>query len=160
MRQPCTLPGSAASTFLLGLYLTSCRTHSIWSSSTSPKNIVTVFWYQSDWSRFHWSTPVGIIVTFVVVALLLGLIHQRVSKRVLLILGAISVLSFACVWILAFRTATYEARYALVGLLAMATLVALALQRWPTAVRWIVPVAGLVGCLIAIHHDVLGVHWT
>ena len=124
-----------------------------------PKNIVTVFWYQSDWNRLHWSTPVGTIITCVVAALLLSLIHQRISRRVLLVLGAISVLSFACVWILAFQTATYQARYALVGISAMATLVALALQRCPTAARWIVPAAGLVGCLIAIHHDVLGVHW-
>jgi 4-amino-4-deoxy-L-arabinose transferase-like glycosyltransferase len=125
-----------------------------------PKNIVTVFWYQSAWGRFQWSTPVGITITCFVVALLFGLIHQRISKRALLVLGAISVLSFACVWLLAFQTATYQARYALVGLTAMATLLALALQRCPTAVRWIVPAAGVVGCLIAIHHDVLGVHWT
>jgi 4-amino-4-deoxy-L-arabinose transferase-like glycosyltransferase len=125
-----------------------------------PKKIVTVFWYQSAWGRFHWSTPVGITITCFVVALLFGLIHQRISKRALLVLGAISVLSFACVWLLAFQTATYEPRYALVGLTAMATLVALALQRFPTAVRWTVPAAGLLGCLIAIHHDVLGVHWT
>ncbi len=125
-----------------------------------PKRIVTGFWYQSDWSRFQWSMLVGIIITCVVALILFALIHQRISRQVLLVLGAISVLSFACVWLLAFQTATYQARYALVGLSAMATLVALALQRWPVAVRWIIPAAGLVGCLIAIHQDVLDIHWT
>ena len=80
--------------------------------------------------------------------------------RALVILGAISVLSFAYVRLLDFQTAIYQARYALVGLTAMATLVPLALQRCPTAVRSIFPAAGLVGCLIAIHHDALSAHWT
>jgi hypothetical protein len=125
-----------------------------------PTRIVTGFWYQSDWARFQWSTLVGIIITCVVVVLLFGLIHQRIPKRVLFVLGAISALSFACVWFIAFETATYQARYALVGLSAMATFVALALQRFTVSVRWIIPAAGLIGCLIAIHQDVLDVHWT
>jgi 4-amino-4-deoxy-L-arabinose transferase-like glycosyltransferase len=125
-----------------------------------PTRIVTGFWYQSDWGRYQWSALTGLIITGVVVVLLLCLIHQRISKRVLAVLGTISVLSFASVWLLAFQTATYQARYALVGLSAMASLLALALQRFPVWVRWMVPAAGLVGCVIAVQQDVLGVHWT
>lgn len=125
-----------------------------------PRIVVTKFWYESDWDVRHWSTTVGLVLTGVVVAVLLGLLHQRLSKRVLVALGVISVLSFSCVWFVAFQTNTYEPRYALVGLVAMITLVSLAVQRWPVPVRWVLPAAGLVGCLVAVQQSVLGVHWT
>jgi len=73
----------------------------------------------------------------------------------LVTLGAIAVLSLLSVWLVAFQTKTFEARYALVGLTAMASLVALALERWPLAVRWLLPAAGCAGTLVAICHDVL-----
>lgn len=117
-------------------------------------------WYESAWGRFHWPTCVGIILACVISAVLFGLSHQRISKRILFVLGAISVLSFLCIWVVAFETATYEPRYAFVGLAAMATLVALALRHWPVAMRWLLPAAGLAGCLIAIQQDILTVHWT
>jgi hypothetical protein len=124
-----------------------------------PRRIVTSFWFESDWGRFHWSMPVGLIITCVIGAVLFGLLHQRLSKRALFALFAISVLSFSCVWLVAFQTSTYEPRYSFVGLAAMATLVALAVRRWPFAIRWVLPAAGLAGCLVAITHDVIGVHW-
>ena len=123
-----------------------------------PNRIVTN-WYESSWGRFHWPTPVGVILACVIAAVLFGLIHQRVSKRDLFVLGAISVLSFLCIWVVAFETATYEPRYAFVGLGAMAALLAVALRRWPLAIRWLFPIAGFVGCLIAIQQDILAVHW-
>jgi 4-amino-4-deoxy-L-arabinose transferase-like glycosyltransferase len=125
-----------------------------------PRTVVTKFWYESDWDVRHWSTGVGLVLTGVVAAVLLGLLRQRLSKRVLVALGALSVLSFSCVWFVAFQTNTYEPRYALVGLVALVTLVALAVQRWPVPVRWVLPAAAFVGCLVAVQQDVLSVHWT
>jgi hypothetical protein len=125
-----------------------------------PNKIASNVWYSSGWGQFHWPQSLGYLITFVVLVLLLGLINRGISNQVLLVLGAIALLSLACVWLLAFQTAAYGARFAYVGIAAIAALVALALQRWPLAIRWLLPAAGVVGCLVAIHQDVLSVHWT
>lgn len=126
-----------------------------------PKRLVTSFWYSSGWGQFHWSASIGFLVTFGVLALLVGLIHQRIPIRVLVVLGSIAALSLACVWLLAFQTATaYGARYAYVGITAIITIVALSVQRWPVLLRWLLPAACLVGTILAIHSDVLEIHWT
>lgn len=129
-----------------------------------PGRIASNFWYGSGWGQFHWPLTVGCLITLAAVlvlfGLLFGLVHRDIAPRVLLVLGAISVLSLACVWFMAFQTPAYGDRFAYVGLAAMATVLALAVQRWPVALRWLLPAAGIVGCLFAIHQDVLGVHWT
>jgi peptidoglycan/LPS O-acetylase OafA/YrhL len=124
------------------------------------RNVLSSFWYMSGWTQFHWSLTVGIAITCVVGVVLLGLMGRSIERWVLITFGAISVLALSCVWFVAFQTVTYEPRYALVGLGAMAVLVALALERWRLPIRWLLPCAGLIGCLVAIHQDVLGVHWT
>jgi 4-amino-4-deoxy-L-arabinose transferase-like glycosyltransferase len=125
-----------------------------------PRKMFSYFWYASGWNQFSWSLSVGIAITCVVGVALLGLIRRSIEKWVLITLGAISVLAFSCVWFVAFQTSTYQTRYALVGLGAMAVLVALALERWRLPIRWLLPCAGLIGSLVAFHQDVLGVHWT
>jgi 4-amino-4-deoxy-L-arabinose transferase-like glycosyltransferase len=125
-----------------------------------PNLFATNFWYTSGWNQFHWSKTVGIVIALVVGVVLFGLFGQHIDRRALLLLGIITVLSLACVWFVAFQTATYQPRYALVGLAAMAILVALALQRWPLWMRWLLPAAGFIGCLVATRLDVLDVHWT
>jgi 4-amino-4-deoxy-L-arabinose transferase-like glycosyltransferase len=126
-----------------------------------PKRLVTSFWYSSGWGQFHWSASIGFLVTCGVLALLVGLIHQRIPIRVLVVLGSIAALSLACVWLLAFQTATaYGARYAYVGITAIIAVVALSVQRWPVLLRWLLPAACLVGTILAIHSDVLEIHWT
>ena len=125
-----------------------------------PNKIASNVWYSSGWGQFHWSQATGYLITFVLLVALVGLINQRIPNRVLLTLGAIGVLSLGCVWLLAFQTAAYGARFAYVGIAPIAVLVALALQRWPLAIRCILPAVGLMGCLVAIHQNVLGVHWT
>ena len=125
-----------------------------------PRRIVDSFWYQSGWDQFHWSTPVNLVITAGFAAALLGLIHRRVSLRVTVTFWTIALSALLCVWVLAFQTATYQARYAYVGLTAICGLAALGLERWRLPVRFILPVAGLVGTLLAIHNDVLGVRWT
>jgi hypothetical protein len=126
-----------------------------------PKRLVTSFWYSSGWGQFHWSAGVGFLVTFAVLALLVGLIHQHIPVRVLVVLGSIAALSLASVWLLAFQTATaYGARYAYIGIAAIVAIVALSIQRWPVLLRWLLPAACLIGTLLAIHSDVLEIHWT
>ncbi len=60
----------------------------------------------------------------------------------------------------AFQTPIYGVRFAYVGLVAMVTILALAVQRWPVVLRGLLPAPGVVGYLVAIHQDVLGVHCT
>ena len=125
-----------------------------------PTRVVTNFWYSSGWGQFHWSAGVGFLVTCGVLALLAGLIHQDIPIRVLVVLGSIAALSLACIWLLAFQTGTYGDRYAYVGITAIVTIVALSIQRWPVLLRWLIPTACLVGTILAIQSDVLGIHWT
>ena len=46
------------------------------------------------------------------------------------------------------------------GLVAICGLAALGLERWRLPVRFLLPLAGLIGTVVAIQQDVLAVHWT
>jgi 4-amino-4-deoxy-L-arabinose transferase-like glycosyltransferase len=122
-----------------------------------PYRVFRDFWYQSGWGLVAGSMIMSAICACVVGAALLGLIGQHHPKKVLCLLGAISILAFSSVWLLAFQTGSYSARYAIVGVTAMACLLALALQRWQLVVRSLLPFAGLIGCIVAIQRDVLSV---
>jgi hypothetical protein len=125
-----------------------------------PREIGRTFWYQSGWYQFHWSWPVNVTVTVVFVCALLGLVHRRIAPHVLATLTLIAVVALATVWGVAFQTNSYTARYALVGLPAIAALFALGVERWKLPVRLVLPAIGLVGTIVAINVDVLSVHWT
>ena len=125
-----------------------------------PKRLITSYWFESGWMRYHWSTWIGILMTLVVVAVAVGLIGQHLPNRELLALGTISALSLISVWFVAFQTATYQFRLAFVGLPATGLLLSLALQRWPVRLRWLLPLAGLLGCLVSIRLYVLDIPWT
>ena len=124
-----------------------------------PARVIHSFWYQSDWSAFHW--PMGVDVSLLVVsaAALVGLVGYRVEKNSLITLAVTAAAGLGSVWILAFRTGTYEGKYALIALPAMAALVAIAMERWRPLIRFILPFAGLIGTVIAIQTDVLAVRW-
>lgn len=124
-----------------------------------PTNLASTFWYQSDWNLLKWPLWVGVVIILAVAAGLLGLIGRGTDGRVLFALWAIVVAGFASVWGVAFQTATYQARYAMVGLVALAALVALGTERWGRLVRWALPAAGFVGVLVAIQQTVLAIHW-
>ena len=123
-----------------------------------PQRTVETFWYVSGWNQFHWSWPIAILFTIVLFCALLGIIDRRTHKRILLTLGSISVAAFLCIWAVAFET-YYQARYAYVGITAIAALMALGVERWRVPVRFLLPAMGFVGTLVALQQDVLSIHW-
>jgi hypothetical protein len=124
-----------------------------------PRRILDTFWYQSGWNQFRWSWPVNIIFSVVLAGALAGLFHRHVDRKTLVTLLAIVFAGFLSVWVVATQTSTYQARYAFVGLAAIAALAALGLERWKLPIRFLLPVMGLCGTLIAIQQNVLSVHW-
>jgi hypothetical protein len=125
-----------------------------------PNRIVESFWYQSGWNGFSWPWPVNLIITLAFALALIGLIGRNVERRILLTLSAVSITALLAVWVASFETGSYEARYAYVGLTAICGLAALGLERWRLPVRFLLPLAGLIGIVIAVQQDVLAVHWT
>jgi len=123
-----------------------------------PQRIVETFWYVSGWNQFHWSWPITTFLTLVLLAALLGLIHRKVDRRILSVLALITLTALLSVWGVALQS-YYQARYAYVGLTALAALMALGVERWKLPVRFILPAMALIGTLIAIQQDVLAIHW-
>ena len=128
--------------------------------SQVPRVIVQSLWYESGWNQFYWSMPVNRAITVAVLVVLVGLVGQRIRRDVMITLATISGAALLSVWVVATQTSTAEARYALVGCVGMAGLIALALQRWKVPVRFVLPAAGVVGTCVAIQSNVLSVHWT
>jgi 4-amino-4-deoxy-L-arabinose transferase-like glycosyltransferase len=124
-----------------------------------PRRIFDQFWYVSGWNEFHWSWPVNLLFWSACAAALLGLIRHHVEHLTLVTLTAIVITALLSVWVLAFQTATYKPSYALVGVTALAALVALGVERWRLPARFLLPAMGLCGTLVAIQQNVLAVHW-
>jgi uncharacterized membrane protein YjjB (DUF3815 family) len=110
--------------------------------------------------QFHWSGQVNLVFWVVLAAAVVGIIGRHVDRWTLATLLTIAVAALLSVWIVAFQTSTYEARYVYVGLSAIAALVALGLERWKLPVRFILPAMGLVGTVVAIQQNILAVHWS
>jgi Dolichyl-phosphate-mannose-protein mannosyltransferase len=125
-----------------------------------PQTFMRTFWYESGWNQYTWKMPVDIAITAAVLIVLFGLLGQKISRDVLITLATISVAAVLSVWIVATQTAEYQGRYALVGCVGIAGLVAFALQRWKLPVRLLPPAAGVIGTCIAIQANVLSIHWT
>jgi hypothetical protein len=131
-----------------------------------PSKIFARFWYGSIFPPFSWPALVNALFWVALALSLTGLLRLRNlrSRRpkyrsqlgVLLTLVAAA---FASVWIVAFNTAAYDPRLALLGLPALACLAALGLERWKLPVRLVLPLMGLCGTLIAIQQNVLAVNW-
>lgn len=125
-----------------------------------PRELGRTFWYQSGWYQFHWSWPENLIFTVVFGCALLGLVRRHVKWQTLMTLAVISGAALLSVWGVAFQTNSYTARYAFVGLAAIAGLFALGVERWKLPFRFVLPAMGLIGSIVAIQVDVLAVHWT
>jgi hypothetical protein len=125
-----------------------------------PGRFLDVFWYGSGWGEiFRWPWPVGLLLWLVLACALLGLIGRRISPKLFVVLGTLTVTGLMSVWIVAFQTATYDPRLALGGVPALACLAALGLERWRLAVRCLLPLLLLGGSIFAIQTNVLAVHW-
>jgi len=74
-------------------------------------------------------------------------------------LVTISGAAFLSVWFVATQTATYQGRYAMVGVAATASMAALGLERWKPPVRILLPAMGFCGTLVAVQQNVLAIHW-
>jgi 4-amino-4-deoxy-L-arabinose transferase-like glycosyltransferase len=125
-----------------------------------PGRVWVSFWYQSGWNSFRWSTWTYLPFWIALAIAIGGFAFYHVDRRVLVVLGAISVAAFASIWLVALQTTTYQARLAFPGLAALAVLAALGLERWRLPIRFLLPAMGLAGTLAAIQRDVLSVHWT
>jgi peptidoglycan/LPS O-acetylase OafA/YrhL len=125
-----------------------------------PARLGNTFWYQSDWNLFRWPWPVNLIFWLALSGALAGLVHRRVARNTLITLVTIALAGFLSVWFLASQTSTYEGRYALVGVSAIAALAALGLERWRLPVRFLLSAMGLCGTLVAIQQNVLSIHWS
>lgn len=130
-----------------------------------PVRIFTSFWYESGWGEFHWPATTSLLFWLGLAFGLAGLaaraqnalwLHRRAQ---LAVLSTAAVAGFASVWIVAFSTATYAARLAFVGLPALASLVALGLERWKPPIRFVLPLMGVCGALVAIEQNILTIHW-
>jgi hypothetical protein len=124
-----------------------------------PVTILNSFWYQSGWNQFFWPWPVNLAFSLMLAAALAGLVHRRIDRKVLVTLLTIVIAGFLSVWLVATQTKTYEGRYALVGLAAIAVLAALGVERWRLPVRFLLPTFGLIGTIMAIQLNVLAVNW-
>jgi hypothetical protein len=124
-----------------------------------PHRTLQTFWYLSGWNQFHWSWQINSLFTLVFFATLVGLIRHHVDRRVMVTLAVISVAGFLSVLGVALQS-YYQARYAFVGLTAIAALTALGVERWKLPARFLLPGMGFVGTLVAIQLDVLAIHWT
>ncbi len=126
-----------------------------------PERFVQVFWYGSGWSeRFRWPWPIGLGFWLLLAVTLCGLIRGSVSPQKLRLLVVVVVTAFLSVWIVAFQTATYDPRLALVGMPALGCLAALGVERLRPVVRWFLPLLCLGGTLFAIQTNVFAVNWS
>jgi hypothetical protein len=123
-----------------------------------PQRIFTHFWFAT--AVRWWPLWISLLFWVLLAASVAGLVGRRVSRTALVPLVCIALAALVSVWIVAFQTETYEPRYALVGIAAIAGLAALGSERWILPLRFLLPVMGLVGTIVTIQHDVFAVHWT
>jgi 4-amino-4-deoxy-L-arabinose transferase-like glycosyltransferase len=131
-----------------------------------PRNVYHSFWYNSGWNKFRWPSSAYIVFWAVLLIAIAGLVITRgklppTITRPVLLLAILAVSALAAVWITASQTTTFQARLAFTGLPAIGCLAALGLERSrvPIPLRFVGPVIGLVGTLIAIRQDILSVNW-
>ncbi len=124
-----------------------------------PQRIIDGFWYVSgSVGQFQWSWPVSPLFWAALASATAGIFGRHIDRPALETLLTVAVAGLLPVWIVAFQTSTYEARYVYVGLSPIAALAALGLERWKLPVRFILPAMGLIGTVVAIEQNVLAVH--
>lgn len=135
--------------------------------SNVPSRIWKEFWY--GWNRFRWPATTSLVLWLGLAFALSGLLWTkragdrrppRPKRDALAILTVCAVAGFVSVWIVAFSTGSYSARLALLGLPPLACLAALGLERWRLTVRLLLPLLELIGAIVAVQQNVLGVSWS
>lgn len=132
-----------------------------------PSRIWWQFWHFSTMPPYSWPWLASALLWALMIFALAGLpIRPGASVRrfdparlQLLVLVSLVLAGFASVWVVAFNTAAYDARLALLGLPALACLAGLGLERRKLGIRMVLPVVLLGATLLAIHGDVLSVQW-
>jgi hypothetical protein len=146
---------------------------------TMPQQFYSTFWYQSGWAPFEWPWWASLPFWLLTLAGLAGLVARRrprtarpnapapeapptayaPARRALATLALLAVMPVVLVWMLRLDTTTASPRLALIGMPALACLIAVGLERLrvPLAARFALPLLGVVGTLIAIDRDVLAV---
>lgn len=132
-----------------------------------PSNIFARFWYSPIFPPFSWPALVNALFWAALVVSLAGFLRGRGlgrgaarSRGQVAVLLTLVVAALASVWIVAFNTAAYDPRLALLGLPALACLAAVGLSRWRPPATLLLPLLELGGTLVAIQQNVLGVHWS
>jgi Dolichyl-phosphate-mannose-protein mannosyltransferase len=134
--------------------------------SDVPVRIWQGFWY-GFWGKLPWPWPALLVFWSGLAFALSGLrskitatkAAERPGRNALIALAVLAVAGFISVWLVAFTTASYEARLAYVGLPSLACLAALGLERWNPPIRFLLPLLELCGTIVAIQQNVLGVPW-
>jgi hypothetical protein len=133
-----------------------------------PSRIWRDFWYESGIDHaYRWPVTTDLVfwvaLAFAMSGLLIGTQTgwrvRRAEHGEVVALTTLTVTGFLSVWIVAFSAATYEARYAFLGVPALGCLVALGVQRWRPPIRFLIPLLGLCGTVVASQQNVLAVHW-
>jgi len=132
-----------------------------------PSTIFAHFWYSSIFPPFHWPPLVNALFWVALALSLTGLLRlrnlrsprQKYRSQLTVLLTLVAV-AFASVWIVAFNTAAYDPRLALLALPALACLAALGLSRLRLPLALALPLVELFGTLVAIQQNVLSVHWS
>jgi hypothetical protein len=130
-----------------------------------PRGAWKSFWYVSGWNQFSWPEWAyfpfwGGIAVALVRWLQPGDTATRVPRRALVLLGAAALAGISTVLIVGAFTTQEQARIGFIGLSAIAVLVALGLERWraPLVLRFALPALGLIGTVIAIRQDIVGIY--
>lgn len=129
-----------------------------------PSRIFTRFWYEPIFSPFHWSPLASTVFWVGFILSRAGLLRPHIARRrpadfrgQLIVLITLVVAAFASVWIVAFNTAAYDPRLALLGLPPLACLAAIGLGRWGLRFAVALPLIEFAGTLVAMQQTVLGV---
>jgi 4-amino-4-deoxy-L-arabinose transferase-like glycosyltransferase len=126
-----------------------------------PQGIYKSFWYQSGYNQFSWRwfwyIPFWIGALVGIGGLLWWRRRLPIQREVLWVLSTVAVGALAIVWVLGLETSTEEARVAFVGLPSIAVLIALGYERLDLApaLRFMLPVIGLIGTIAAIRYNVV-----
>jgi uncharacterized membrane protein len=128
-----------------------------------PTRFLHFFFYGWGWDHAFLKPlpfPVSLLFWALLAFAIVGLIGRHVSRMMVVVLGMLALAGFLSVWMVAFQTASYDPRLALVGMPALACLAALGLERWRLTVRFLMPFLGLGSTLFAIQANSVLLHWT